>query len=110
MWDFLYVSEVARALRYIGEKGNPGKTYGIGSGVYKPLREYIMAVRDAIDPGLELGIGEDPGRSRQTFSSCVNIYDLVRDTGFMPEVSFEAGIRMIAEGIERTVAYWRKNI
>ena len=101
MWDFLYVAEVVRALRCIGEKGIPGKTYGIGSGVYKPLREYIIAIRDMIDPSLELGIGEHPNMSRQTFSSCVNIYDLIKDTGFVQKISFE-------EGIKRTIAYWQE--
>lgn len=100
MWDFLYVSEVVRALRLIGEKGKPGKVYGIGSGQYKPLKNYIVSIRDVIDNALELGIGEIPSLSSQTFSSCVNIYDLIRDTGFQPQVSFE-------EGINRTVQYWR---
>lgn len=93
MWDFLYVSEVARALRLIGESGKPEKTYGIGSGIYKPLKEYIITIRDLINPQLELGIGEYPSMSHQTSSSCVNIYDLIRDTGFAPKVSFEDGIK-----------------
>ena len=100
MWDFLYVSEVVRALRLIGEKGKPGKVYGIGSGLYRPLCEYIKSIRDIIGNDLELGIGEVPSLSAQSFSSCVNIYDLIRDTGFQPKVSFEDGIR-------KTVAYWK---
>ena len=103
MWDFLYVSEVARALRMIGESGIPGKVYGIGSGQYKPLREYIEMIRDIIDPDLPLGIGEIPSMSSQTFSSCVNTYDLIRDTGFSPRISFE-------QGIKRTIDYWRDEI
>lgn len=101
MWDFLYVSEVVRALRLIGEKGKPDKVYGIGSGQYKPLKEYIKAIRDIINPELDLGIGEMPSLSKQSFSSCVNIYELIRDTGFQPEISFEDGIR-------RTVDYWKE--
>lgn len=100
MWDFLYVGEVARALRLIGEKGIPGKTYGIGSGVYRQLKDYIMKIRDIIDPQLELGIGDIPSLSDKAFSSCVNIYELVKDTGFEPKVSFE-------EGISRTIEYYR---
>lgn len=103
MWDFLYVGEVARALRLIGEKGIPGKTYGIGSGVYRQLKDYIMKIRDIIDPQLELGIGDIPSLSDKAFSSCVNIYELVKDTGFEPKVSFE-------EGISRTIEYYRRNI
>ena len=102
MWDFLYVSEVVRALRLIGEKGHSGKVYGIGSGQYKPLKEYVSIIRDIIDPSLDLGIGEIPSLSKQSFSSCVNIYELIRDTGFQPKISFE-------EGIRKTIDYW-KNI
>lgn len=100
MWDFLYVSEVVRALRLIGEKGKEGKVYGIGSGQYKPQNDYIKKIRDLINPSKELGIGDIPAFSKQSFSSCVNIYDLIRDTGFQPSISFE-------EGIARTIKYWR---
>lgn len=97
MWDFLYVEEVARAIRYIGEKGRAGKVYGIGSGEYKKLREYIEIIRDIIDPQLELGIGKIPKYSKQTFSSCVSILELTRDTGFKPQIGFEEGIRLTIE-------------
>lgn len=101
MWDFLYVEEVARALRYIGEKGITEKNYAIGSGIFKPLKNYIMTIRDIIDPALPLGIGEIPSYSKKAFSSCVSIYDLTKDTGYIPEVGFE-------EGIQRTIPYYRE--
>lgn len=102
MWDFLYVGEVARALRLIGEKGVPGKTYGIGSGVYRQLKDYIVKIRNIIDPALELGIGDIPSLSDKAFSSCVNIYELAKDTGFEPQITFE-------EGIHRTIEYYRES-
>jgi nucleoside-diphosphate-sugar epimerase len=102
MWDFLYVSEVVRALRLIGEKGIAGKTYGIGSGTYRPLKYYISCIRDIIDPDAELGIREVPNMSKQTFSSCVNIWELTKDTEFMPEISFE-------EGIKKTIEWFKLN-
>lgn len=98
LWDFLYVSEVVRAIRLLAEKGRCGKVYGIGSGQYKCLKEYIEIIRDIIDPGLELGIGQKTGIQSNALSSCVDIYDLVKDTGFKTEVSFE-------EGIRRTIKY-----
>lgn len=103
MWDFLYVKEVVRALRYIGKKGYAGKTYAIGSGVFKPLKDYIMTIRDIINPNQELGIGVKPELSDKVFSSCVSIYDLTKDTGFIPEISFE-------EGIRKTIEYYRSKI
>lgn len=103
MWDFLYAYDVARALLLIGEKGIQSKTYGVGSGVHKPLKDYIMTIRDLIDPNLALGIGEVASYSEKTFSSCVNIHELQTDTGFKPSVTFE-------EGIRRTIAYYRRRI
>lgn len=103
MWDFLYVGEVARAIRCVAERGIFGKVYGIGSGTYRTLKEYIVQIRDIINPDLELGIGSIPSMSQQTFSSCVNIYDLIKDTGFTPKISFE-------EGIRRTINYYAKKI
>lgn len=97
MWDFLYVAEVARALRLIGEKGKPGKIYAIGSGIYKPLREYVEIIRDCINPELPLGIGERPELSDKAFSSCVSIKELTDDTGFIPTVLFEDAIRKVID-------------
>ncbi len=103
MWDFLYVGEVARALYLIGQKGIEGKTYAIGSGDYRPLREYVEVIRDSIDPNLEIGIGEIPSMSDKAFSSCVSINELNKDTGFIPQVAFE-------EGIKKTIEYYRMMI
>lgn len=102
MWDFLYVGEVVRALRLIGELGHSEKIYAIGSGVYKPLREYVEIIRDIINPRLELGIGDKPALSEKAFSSCVSISELTKDTGFVPEVSFE-------EGIKKTISFFEKD-
>lgn len=101
MWDFLYVKEVARALRYIFEKGKPQKTYGVGSGIYRPLRSYIEEVRDIIDESLPLGIGELPAMSEKVFSSCVSIYDLTKDTEYVPQINFR-------EGIIKTIKYYKE--
>lgn len=100
MWDFLYVTEVTRALAEIGEKGSYNMTYGIGSGQYRLLRDYIRTIRDMIDPELPLGIGERESRGTEPFSSCVNIEQLTKDTGFVPSITFE-------EGIRQTISYYR---
>lgn len=103
LWDFLYVKEVARALWLIGEKGNGDKIYGIGSGQYRQLKDYIYIIRDIINPDLELGIGELPQMSHKAYSSCVGIYDLMRDTNFQVEIGFE-------QGIKNTILYYKNKM
>ena len=103
LWDFLYVREVARALWLIGDRGNGDKIYGIGSGQYRQLKDYIFTIRDIINPDMELGIGELPQMSHKAYSSCVGIYDLMKDTNFQVEIGFEQGIR-------NTIMYYKNEI
>lgn len=58
MWDFVYVTDVARAIIQIAERGRHNMTYGIGSGKHQTLKEYVCIIRDMINPKLPLGIGE----------------------------------------------------
>ncbi len=92
-WDYLYSADAARALYLLGEKGKNNKIYCIGSGVVRPLAEYIRIMRDAINPKAELGFGQVPYGEGQVMYLCADITDLKEDTGFQPEISFEEGIR-----------------
>jgi len=100
-WDYLYIDDLISALYLVGEKGIPGSTYPIGSGIAKSLAEYIIILRNKIDPNLPLGIGEIPYKTAQIDHSIVDISLLQAHTGFKPLVSFE-------EGILRTISYYRE--
>jgi nucleoside-diphosphate-sugar epimerase len=101
MWDFLHVSDVVKALRLIGDRGVAGKTYGIGSGEWHPLRDYIETIHKTINPTLPLGIGERSYPEGRVSGSCVDNRELCVDTGFTPSVDFQSGI-------ERTVSYFKE--
>lgn len=102
MWDFLYAGDAAYALYLIGQKGLGGKTYCIGSGIYRHLYEYIEVIRDMIDPSLSLGIGRLGNKYEKVLNSCVDTFQLQKDTGVRPQFSFE-------EGMERTIAYFKED-
>lgn len=99
IWDFINASDVAEALYLIGEKGINGKIYPIGSGVGKPLREFIECVYETAKrvgfgeaSKSSLGFGEIPYGSLQVMHLVADISELTEDTGFVPKVSFEEGI------------------
>lgn len=92
-WDYLYSKDAGRAFRLIGEKGKNGRTYCIGSGESRPLKEYIYMIRDAIDEALPLGIGERPYAPMQVMNLLADTALLKEDTGFVPEYTFEQGIK-----------------
>lgn len=93
MWDYLYSVDAGRAFAALGEKGVDGKIYVLGSGNARPLSEYIEAIRDICAPGAPIAIGARPYARNQVMYLCADISDVMRDTGWKPEVSFEDGIR-----------------
>ena len=93
MWDYLYSMDAGRALYLLGEKGVDGKTYVLGSGSARPLREYMEVIRDICAPGAALGIGALPYGRNQVMYLKADISEIRKDTGWMPEVTFEEGIR-----------------
>lgn len=94
-WDYLYSHDAADALRLIGEHGVDGKTYVLGSGMARPLAEYIEEIRDVVSPGAELGIGKLPYAPGQVMYLCADTTELTHDTGWQPETCFSDGIKAI---------------
>ena len=93
VWDYLYSGDAARAILLSGEKGVSGKVYVIGSGVGMPLRWYIERIAEFTGYTKEIGFGKRPYNEKQVMHMVADISELKKDTGFMPEVSFEDGIR-----------------
>lgn len=92
-WDFLYIDDFLNALYLIGQKGVPGMAYAVGSGDTRRLSEYMLTLRDAIDPALPLGIGDLPYKTGVPDNAVFDISRLRQDTGFVPKISFREGIR-----------------
>lgn len=92
-WDYLHCRDAANAMYLLGEKGRDGSIYCVGSGNARPLREYIEILRDCINPALALDFGAVAYGPQQIMYLCADIEKLTRDTGFIPEVDFEDGIR-----------------
>lgn len=95
IWDYLYGGDCSRAFYLIGKYGKHGKAYTIGSGTARPLRDYIRDIRDVVNPGLEIGLGEREYYENQVMHLEADIRELTEDTGFVPEVGFKDGIQRV---------------
>ena len=95
IYDFIHVSDAAKAFADIGEKGVEFRRYVIGSGNAKPLKEFLTELRDIVNPDAELGFGEMEFNGIYLPVEDYDITPLSEDTGFKPQVTF-------AEGIKRT--------
>lgn len=97
IWDYMYSGDTARAMTELALRGKDGGVYCLGSGQTRPLREYVEAVRDCIDPDAELGFGDIPYGEGQVMYLCADTTQLQDDIGFTSRVSFEEGIRLTVE-------------
>jgi nucleoside-diphosphate-sugar epimerase len=95
--DYLYEDDAARALFLLGERGVSGKTYILGSGIGRPLREYLEIIRNMVNPEYICGYGKAPYTKDSIRYLCADISELTEDTGWMPDVVFEEGIRRVIE-------------
>ena len=93
LWDYLYADDAAQALLLMAQRGRDGAVYPLGSGMARPLKEYILQIREQIAPGAELGFGEIPYGPLQVMHLQADLFDLQRDTGFQPQTDFPTGIR-----------------
>ena len=94
-WDYLYSRDASKALELLGEKGVDGKTYVLGNGTVRQLKEYVTAIRDVICPGAQLDFGAIPYYDHQVMYLQADISEIVKDTGWHPETEFSDGIRKI---------------
>jgi UDP-glucose 4-epimerase len=100
LYDFVHVSDTARGLYLLGEKGRAFCSYYIGSTKPAKLREFIYKIRDAVDPSIELHLGEVPFNGVMQPESVFDCSKLVRDTGYSPSVAFEEGIANTVEWLK----------
>ena len=101
MYDFVHIQDAAKAFCLLGEKGREDSQYIIGSGTARPLKEYLAIIRDVVAPEIKLGLGELEFHGLEMTEDMLNIDSLTKDTGFKPEITFEAGIWRTLEWIKR---------
>ena len=100
-WDYLYAGDAADAFYLAACHGRNGAVYPLGSGQAMPLKDYIIQMRDAIDPALPLGLGEVPYGPLQVMHLQADISALQADTGFAPKTPFAEGIRKTIDWVKR---------
>lgn len=95
IWDYLYSEDAGRALYLLGEKLVGNKVYCLGSGQGRPLKEYIEIIKNLVNKDANIGIGDIPYKNGIPSPMNADISELTKDTGFIPKISFEEGIKRL---------------
>lgn len=100
LWDFLYSRDAAHALFLLAVHGKHGAIYPLGSGRARPLKEYLLLLRDIVAPHAPLEFGVIPYAKDQVMHLCADITAITADTGWHPTTDF-------CDGIRETAAWWQ---
>ncbi len=100
-YDFVYVTDVAKAFYLIAKNGKPFCEYMIGSGSARPLKEFILEMQQECAPDAEPIFGDVPFTGTNMPLSTFDISDTENDCGFKAEVSFAEGTRMTMEWLKQ---------
>lgn len=95
LYDFVYITDVARAIVDVALKGLSYEDYLIGSGSAAPLRNFLETIRCHLAPQMEFHYGDMPGAGPNLPPDVVSIRKLCEHTGYRPQVSFERGIQLL---------------
>lgn len=93
IYDFIYIDDAIDAINTIVEKGIANKNYYIGSLNPRPLKLFLLDIKDCINPNIVLGIGKIQSNGNCLDYSKFDIYALKKDTGFVPKYDFKEGIK-----------------
>lgn len=100
-YDFIYITDAINSIVEVAEKGKAFTRYYIGGGDPKPLREFLLQMRDIVDPDAELGLGDIPFKGININYNQFELKRVEKDTGYKNRISFEEGIRITAEYIKK---------
>lgn len=96
-YDFIYVTEVAKAFADIGEKGKNGRSYYIGTNEVAPLKEFILKMKDITKSSSKINFGAVPFMGAMLGIEHFDNQKLKNDTGFEAKISFEDGFKRYLE-------------
>lgn len=96
LWDYLYVEDAAKAMVLFAESGCESGIYIIASGEYKPLRDYILELKTALNSKSNLNFGAIPYGPNGPVNLMPNPNKTKETLGWSPTTSFVDGVKKIA--------------
>jgi UDP-glucose 4-epimerase len=101
--DYIYVTDIARGIIAVLDKGKPGSIYNIGTGVGRSNKEVL----DIIEPiarsaGFETKIKILPPRGFDVAANILDCSKLTEETGWEVKISFTQGVEKTWEWMTST--------
>lgn len=103
LWDYVHINDVVEAMLKVVEHGKSGGFYPIGHGDNWPLANYILMIRDIINPNAKLAIGVLPYDNNVLPMSCVDMTESKQDLCYSPKIDFKTGITLVINKVKESI-------
>ena len=104
LYDLVYIQDIADALIAIGEKGIDKKEYYVGHRQLKTFKEWMIEIRDAIAPEVELKFGEFKDNQQIDYGK-INLNELYLDTGWQCRYELRDKILQTAQWVKNNLKW-----
>jgi len=102
LWDYLYIDDAIRGLIKLIETNVEG-VFNFGSGIAKPLKEYVEEMHRITNSKSRLLFGAVPYPTTGMINLQPVVDKLMNETGWQPQISFREGITRTIAGINTMV-------
>jgi len=75
--------------------------YYVGSTNPRPLKEFLLEMKDEVDANLEIGLGKIPYSGISLTYNEFDIHEVENDIGFKSTISFKEGIKLTIDWMRR---------
>lgn len=100
-YDFIHVDDAVRALVLLGTSdGVRSDAFYIGNGEPKPLKSYLLEIGKIVGKPELIGIGKRPDDGTRYRAEWFRIDNLAAETGFNPQIAFDAGVLANLEALK----------
>ncbi len=97
LWDFLYVDDAIEGLYKLIESPVAEGVYNFGSGISKPLKDYILEMAKITKTRAELNFGVVPYPMTGIVNTNPSIDKLRKAVDWNPAISFSKGIKKVIQ-------------
>ena len=103
-WNYLYEKDAGKIFYLLGEKDVPSGVYCVASDDTRPLKEFILEMKDVCGNGAKCEFA--PPSEVPAVSLDPDITSLVNAIGWRPQTSFREGIRKILVHMINDGGWW----
>lgn len=96
LYDYIYIDDAVAGIVAVAENGRKNEEYYLGNNALRSFKDFVLDMRNAINPNVNLKFGTFPDTSYIDFRE-IDLYKIYRDTSFVPKTDIFDAFRKTAE-------------